>query len=138
MVRILKKDGRLAFASWPPELVVGKLSAIVSKYDPLPVTSPLSSPMDWGVHDKVQNLLPGVKEISFERGTINIPILSPNHYWQDTITKVGFMIQVIEALKNQNDKEKIESFRKDYVKTLKQYICDNVLRFGYLITIARK
>jgi hypothetical protein len=48
------------------------------------------------------------------------------------------MIQVMEALKNQNDKEKIESFRKDYVRTLEQYICDNVLRFGYLITIARK
>jgi hypothetical protein len=48
------------------------------------------------------------------------------------------MIQVMEALKNQNDKEKIESFRKDYVRTLEQYICDNVLRFGYLITVTRK
>jgi SAM-dependent methyltransferase len=138
LVRVLKRGGRLAFASWPPELVIGKLSAVVSKYNPLPVSSPLSSHMDWGIPDKVQNLLPGVKEIFFERGTINIPILSPNHYWQDTISKAGFMIQVIDALKNQNDAEKIETFRMEYIKILEKYICDNVLRFGYLITIAKK
>ena len=45
-------------------------------------------------------------DIFSDRGTIKIPILSPNHYWQDTITKAGFMIQVMEALENQHDKEK--------------------------------
>jgi len=77
-------------------------------------------------------------EIFFERGTINVPILSPNHYWQDTITKAGFMVQVINSLKKQQEYEKIELFRKDYIKTLQQYISDNILRMGYLMTVARK
>jgi ubiquinone/menaquinone biosynthesis C-methylase UbiE len=36
MIRVLKKSGRLGFTSWPPELAVGKLSEVVSKYNPLP------------------------------------------------------------------------------------------------------
>jgi hypothetical protein len=86
----------------------------------------------------VKQLLPGIKEIFFERDTINIPVLSPNHYWLDTITKAGFMIQVMTALEKQNNENKIRSFRDDYMKVLKQYIFYNELRFGYLITIAKK
>ena len=82
--------------------------------------------------------MPGIDTIFFDRGTINIPILSPNHYWQDTITKAGFMIQVIAALEKEEDEVKIEFFRKDYIKTLEQYISDNELRLGYLITVAKK
>lgn len=137
IVRVLKKGGRLGFTSWPPELAVGKLSEVVSKYNPFP-PSETFSPYNWGVTDKVIQLLPGIKEIFFERDTINIPILSPNHYWLDTITKAGFMIQVITALEKQNNDNKIRSFRDDYIKVLKQYIFYNELRLGYLITIAKK
>ena len=133
MVRVLKKGGRLGFTSWPPELAVGKLSEVVSKYNPL-AHSEAFSPYNWGHPNKVNQLLPGIKDILFERDTINIPILSPNHYWHDTITKAGFMIQVINAL----EKDNIESFRKDYIKTLEPFISNNVLRLGYLIAIARK
>ena len=35
IVRVLKKGGRLGFTSWPPELAVGKLSEVVSRYNPL-------------------------------------------------------------------------------------------------------
>ncbi len=137
MVRVLKKGGRLSFASWPPELAVGKLSEVVSKYNPFP-PSEAFSPYNWGSPDKVKQLLPGINDIYFERDTINIPILSPNHYWQDTITKAGFMIQVIDALQKRNDEGKIELFRKDYTKTLEQYISENVLRMGYLVVMANK
>ena len=137
ITRVLKKGGRLGFTSWPPELAVGKLSEIVSKYNPLPLSEAFS-PYNWGEPEKVKRLLPGIEDIFFERGTINIAILSPNHYWQETITKAGFMIQVVNTLKKQHNNEKIELFRKDYVKTLQQYITDNVLRMGYLITVAKK
>jgi len=137
IIRVLKKGGRLGFTSWPPELAVGKLSEVVSKYNPLPHNEAFS-PYNWGIPDKVKQLLPGIKDIFFERGTINIPILSPNHYWQDIITKAGFMIQVVDTLKKQHDHEKIESFRIEYVNTLQQYISDNVVRMGYLITVAKK
>jgi len=137
MIRVLKKGGRLGFTSWPPELAAGKLSEVVSKYNPLPHNEAFS-PYNWGEPEKIKQLLPGTIDIFFERGTINVPILSLNHYWQETITKAGFMIQVINTLKKQQDYERIELFRKDYIKILKQYITDNVLRMGYLITVATK
>lgn len=137
MIRVLKKGGRLGFTSWPPELAAGKLSEVVSKYNPLPHNEAFS-PYNWGEPEKIKQLLPGTIDIFFERGTINVPILSPNHYWQDTITKAGLMIQVINTLKKQQDYGRIELFRKDYIKILKQYITDNVLRMGYLITVATK
>ena len=137
MIRVLKKGGRLGFTSWPPELAAGKLSEVVSKYNPLPHNEAFS-PYNWGVPEKIKQLLPGTIDIFFERGTIDVPILSPNHYWQDTITKAGLMIQVINTLKKQQDYGRIELFRKDYIKILKQYITDNVLRMGYLITVATK
>ncbi|MDN5845834.1 MAG: methyltransferase domain-containing protein [Candidatus Nitrosocosmicus sp.] len=137
MVRVLKKGGRLGFTSWPPELAVGKLSEVVSKYNPFPFSEEFS-PYNWGIPEKVKQLLPGIEAMYFERDTINIPILSPNHYWLDTITKAGFMIQVIEALQKQNDEEKIGLFRKDYIKTLEQYTSENVLRMGYLISVSKK
>lgn len=137
MIRVLKKGGHLGFTSWPSELAVGKLSEVVSKYNPLPHNEAFS-PYNWGEPEKIKQLLPGIIDIFFERGTINIPILSPNHYWQDTITKAGFMIQVINTLMKQQDYERIELFRKDYIKILKQYIIDNILRMDYLITVATK
>ena len=137
IVRVLKKGGRLGFTSWPPELAVGQLSEVVSKYNPFPPSNAFS-PYNWGVIDKVKQLLPGIKDIFFERDTINIPVLSPSHYWLETTTKAGLMIQVMAALEKQNNKNKIRSFRDDYIKVLKHYIFYNELRLGYLITIARK
>ena len=105
MLGVLKKGCRLGFASWPLELTIGKLSEVISKYNPFP-SSEAFSPYIWGNPDKIKQLLSGITGIFFERDTINILILSSNHYWLDTITKAGFMIQVIEGLKKQNDEGK--------------------------------
>lgn len=91
-----------------------------------------------GIPSKVQELLDGVMEILFERDTIEYPILSPKHYWQEMITKSGSMIQLIRALEDENKVEKIEAIRQDYLKSLEPYIHGNVVRLGYLLTIATK
>jgi 2-polyprenyl-3-methyl-5-hydroxy-6-metoxy-1,4-benzoquinol methylase len=36
MLRVLKPGGQIAFATWPPELFIGRIFAIVSQYLPLP------------------------------------------------------------------------------------------------------
>jgi hypothetical protein len=53
-------------------------------------------------------------------------------------TKSGSMIQLIQALESENKVEKIESIRQDYLKTIEPYIHDNIVRLGYLLTIATK
>jgi ubiquinone/menaquinone biosynthesis C-methylase UbiE len=144
MQRVLKKDGVIGFATWPPELALGRMYAMISKYAS-PVqdnqTMPLPmhlSPMQWGIPSKVRELLDEVKEIFFERDTIEYPILSPNHYWQEMTKKSGSMIQLIRTLENENKVEKIEAIRQDYLKTLEPYIHGNMIRLGYLLTIATK
>ena len=37
MLRVLKPGGRIAFSTWPPELLVGRSFAIMGKYGPPPV-----------------------------------------------------------------------------------------------------
>ncbi|MGD9673742.1 MAG: class I SAM-dependent methyltransferase [Candidatus Nitrosocosmicus sp.] len=135
MLRVLKKGGRIGFAAWPPELAIGRIFSVVSKYAPM---TPTSSPFEWGNPDRVKELLSGVKELSFERDTINYPILSPNHYWHEMITKSGSMIQLIQSFKRENNDEKIEILRKEYLNTVEPYIVDNVVRLGYLLVVAAK
>jgi ubiquinone/menaquinone biosynthesis C-methylase UbiE len=142
MQRVLKKGGRIGFATWSPELAWGRMYATISKYVPLVQNNqslPLPlSPMQWGIPSNIQELLYDVKDIFFERDTIEYPVLSPNHYWQEMTTKSGSMIQLIRALEKENKMEKIESIRQDYLKTLEPYIHDNIVRLGYLPTIATK
>lgn len=135
MIRVLKKGGRIGFATWSPDLAVGRMFSVASKYVP---AIPTSSPIEWGNPDRVKELLNGVKELYFERDTINYPILSPNHYWQEMSTKSGSMVQLIDSLLKNDNPEKIESLRKEYLEALEPYIVDNVVRLGYLLTIATK
>ena len=145
MQRVLKKGGRIGFATWSPELAWGRIYATISKYvptvqnnqSPSSSSTPLS-PGQWGIPSIIQELLHNVKDIFFERDTIEYPILSPNHYWQEMTTKSGSMIQLIQALESENKVEKIESIRQDYLKTIEPYIHDNIVRLGYLLTIATK
>ena len=142
MQRVLKKGGHIGFATWSPELAWGRMYAAISKYVPAVQNNqslaPPPSPMQWGIPSKIQELLCDVKDIFFERDTIEYPILSPNHYWQEMATKSGSMIQLIRALEKENKLEKIESIRRDYLKTLEPYMHDNMVRLGYLLTIATK
>lgn len=135
MLRVLKTGGRIGFATWPPELAIGRIFSVVSKYAPI---TPTTSPIQWGNPDRIKELLEGIKELYFDRDTINYPILSPNHYWNEMVTKSGSMIQLIQSLKRDNNSEKIESLRKEYLKTVEPYISDNVVRLGYLLTIGTK
>jgi SAM-dependent methyltransferase len=143
MQRVLKKGGRIGFATWSPELAWGRMYATVLKYVPAirnnqqPQTPP-TSPMQWGVPSKIKELLYDVNNMIFERDTIEYPILSPNHYWEEMSTKSGSMIQLIRALVKENKLEEIELIRKDYLKTLEPYMHDNIVRLGYLLTIATK
>jgi hypothetical protein len=76
--------------------------------------------MQWGIPEVVQKRLgSNVKDINFERGVVNIPILSPNHYWKMASTKSGSLIQAIQTL---NDTQKIEALKKDILQAIRPYI----------------
>jgi ubiquinone/menaquinone biosynthesis C-methylase UbiE len=138
ILRVTKRGGSVGFATWPPELAVGSMFRIISKYTSTSVPNPLPSPMEWGIPEVVRKRLGGeVNEIYFERGTVNVHILSPNHYWIHFSTKYGPLIQAIRVV-NEQSEEKVELLRKDFLKAIKPYIYENELRVGYLLTIGKK
>ena len=137
MMRVTKKGGRIGFATWPPELVIGSIFRTNAKYLPKTNTSP-PSPILWGTPEIIEKRLEGVSEMYFERGTTVSPLLSPNHFWELMSTKYGPLIKVTQILNNQDNSDKAKLLRDDFLRMLEPYIVDNGLRLGYLLTVAKK
>src|SRR5205085_4586222 len=47
MLRVLKSGGTIAFSTWPPELFVGRLFALIARYAP-PAPPGVAPPGLWG------------------------------------------------------------------------------------------
>jgi SAM-dependent methyltransferase len=142
MLRVTKSGGggRIAFATWPAELANGRLFAAIAKHMSSvdnELHPPPPSPILWGIPEVIQKRLGNskVKNIHFERGAINKPIVSPNHWWKMSSTTSGSLIHAIQILK---EPQKIESLRQDVLEAITPYIKDNVLRLDYLVTVAIK
>ncbi|HKX43201.1 MAG TPA: class I SAM-dependent methyltransferase, partial [Burkholderiaceae bacterium] len=78
--RVLKPGGRVAFATWPPEHLVGRIFAFVSKYSPPPPPG-AAPPPQWGNPGLIAERLGDRFEAPFyARGTLLFPALSIAHY----------------------------------------------------------
>src|SRR4051794_18542446 len=80
MLRVLKPNGTIAFATWPPELLIGSSFALVGRYMPPPPPGVAPSPQ-WGDVQIVRERLGDkVEDIRFDRDRMLFPALSPQHY----------------------------------------------------------
>ena len=135
LVRVTKSGGRIAFATWPPELAVGNMFTTISKHIQQP-SNAQPSPLLWGNPDIIRKRFGNnVKELHFERGFVNVSTLSLNHYWQYMSTKFGPLISAIQIV---GDKKKVDSLKNDFIHSLSRYYTDNVLRLDYLVTVSIK
>jgi SAM-dependent methyltransferase len=136
MLRVLKPGGTIAFATWPPELCTGRMFAITARYAP-PLPPGVAPPVLWGDPTVVsQRLGSSVKDIVFDRATMRVPALSPQHYRTTMETTVGPLIKVIEGLAA--DPEKLTALRSEFEALIAQYYEDNTVRQDYLLTRACK
>ena len=137
MLRVLKKGGTIAFSTWPPELFVGRTFTLVASYMPPPPPG-VSPPPQWGDPNIVRERLgQAVTDIVFDRGTMLIPALSPQHHRLNFERTAGPVIKLVEMLAP-TDPEKLGAFRRQYDALVAQYISDNVAHQGYLMTRATK
>jgi SAM-dependent methyltransferase len=137
MLRVLKPGGTIAFSTWPPELFVGRMFALVSSYMPPPPPG-VSPPPQWGDPNIVrQRLGTAVKDIVFDRETMLVSALSPQHQRAMTERTAGPMVKLVEML-TASDPAKLTAFRREYDAIASEYFEDNILRQGYLITRATK
>jgi SAM-dependent methyltransferase len=137
MPRVLKVGGTIAFSTWPPELFVGRMFALVGSYMPPPPPG-VSPPPQWGDPNVVRDRLGSkVKEIVFKRGSMWAPSLSPQHSRSMVERTAGPVIKLVEML-GATDPAKLATFRKEYEAILSEYLEDNLVRQDYLMTRATK
>ncbi|MFN2622032.1 MAG: class I SAM-dependent methyltransferase [Chthoniobacterales bacterium] len=137
MLRVLKPGGTIAFATWPPELLVGSSFSLVGKYMPPPPPG-VSPPPQWGDISIVQERLgTRVKDIQFDRDRMFVPALSLKHYIAFLERTVGPMIKLVQSL-GPTDPVRLAEFRREYEELLRPYFDNNLLRQDYLLTRATK
>ncbi len=135
MLRVLKPGGRIAFATWPPEQLIGRSFALGAKYVPPPPGT--ISPGLWGDPNAVRERLgAGVDELFFERGVIGWPALSPMHYRGVQEAKAGPFVRAVQVLQAQP--ERLAAYRQEFDALVAPYLADNVVRLEYLLTRATK
>ena len=135
MLRVLKPGGRIAFSTWPKDHFIGLMFGLVGQYVPAPPGVPPST--NWGEPTFVSEQLAGTtKDLCFDRSSILVPSLSPQHN-RDSFEKTAApLIKIVSDLKD--DPAKLSVFRSDLEKLISRYTKDNVLHQHYLLSRATK
>jgi SAM-dependent methyltransferase len=137
MRRVLKPGGTVAFSTWPPETCIGRIFSLVGSLMPPPPPG-VSPPVQWGdVNIVRERLATGFKDLTFDRGDLLAPALSPQHHRWVTEHTAGPILKLVESLAT-GDPAKLAGFRRDYDAIAAEYHRDNVVRQSFLMTRATK
>ncbi len=137
MLRVLKPGGTIAFSTWPPELLVGRMFALQGRYAPPPPPG-ASPPHQWGDPNIVRDRLgDAVTDLFFDRDVMYFQILSPQHQRVFLETNVGPISKLVEGL-GKTDPAKLAAFRSDLEHLMALYFDDNRIKQDFLLTRARK
>jgi len=137
MLRVLRPGGTIAFATWPPEMYVGRMFALAGRYLPPPPQG-ASSPPQWGDANIVQQRLgSAVKDVIFRRGAMQVPALSIQHFRGNMERTAGPIRKLVEALEA-SDPAKLDVFRREFESLAKEYMADNIVTQDYVMTRATK
>ena len=135
MRRVLKPGGRIAFATWPPEHLVGRIFAFVGRNSPPPPPG-AAPPAQWGIPALVaERLGDRFGAPFFERGVMRFSALSIPHFRLFMERSVGPMQKLVESLAG--DPDRLERFRAEFEALATPYHFDNVVHQDYLLTRAQ-
>ncbi|HEX2021250.1 MAG TPA: methyltransferase domain-containing protein [Candidatus Thermoplasmatota archaeon] len=138
MLRVLRPGGTIAFSTWPPELGIGKLFALVGGYGP-PLPPGASPPPQWGdVATVRQRLGDAVRDVAFDREAMLFPAMSVGHYRELLERTSGPVLKLVQSMRS--DPARLAKFRAEMEAALAPYFEPegNVVRQGYLMTRATK
>jgi SAM-dependent methyltransferase len=137
MLRVLKPGGTIAFSTWPPELLVGRTFALAARYMPPPPPGVAPPPL-WGDPNIVRERLgQGVKDITFDRGSMLVPALSVQQHCAKIEQTSGPIRKLVESL-SASDPARLTTFRRESEDLVAEYFQDNIIRQDYLLTRATK
>lgn len=137
MLRVLKPGGTIAFATWPPEMLVGSTMALGARYMPPPPPG-VVSPALWGDPNVVRERFGSrVTGLVFDRGHMQVPALSPQHFRRNLERTAGPIIKLVEML-GANAPSELESFRQQFDEIVARFFRDNLVRQDYLLSRATR
>ena len=135
MLRVLKPGGRIAFSTWPPELMIGLMFRLASQHVKAPEGA--APPPAWGNPDIVRDRLgEAVRDLQFTYGEMQIPTLSPQHYRANMEQNAAPVMKAVEALQDRPDA--LATFRKELENIVARFFSDNVVRQNFLMSRAIK
>lgn len=135
MLRVLKPGGTLAFATWPPEMFVGKMFSLVAQY--LPPPEGVAPPPLWGEPTVIRERLKGVSNIEFDRQVLLNPSLSPRHTMHQMQSTAAPLIKLVDTLSKENP-AKLEQFRAEYERLVETFSKRNIVHQHFLLTRGTK
>jgi SAM-dependent methyltransferase len=134
MRRVLRPGGRIAFATWPPEHLVGRIFAFVGKNSPPPPPG-AAPPPQWGNPMLIgERLGAAFQPPFFERGIMNVPALSLGHFRHFMEKSVGPIQKLVESLAS--DPARLAAVRAEFDALARPYYADNLVRQDYILTRA--
>jgi len=137
MLRVLKPGGTIAFSTWPPELFMGRMFALVSRYAPPPPAGVAPPPL-WGDPNIVRERLGNaVKSLTFDRDEMFVPALSAPHFRSNMEQTAGPLIKLVEALRS-SDPARLAEFRREFETLVAEHFRGNLIHQNYLLTRAIK
>jgi SAM-dependent methyltransferase len=139
MLRVLKKGGRIAFSTWPPEHAIGQMFALVARNLPPPPAGgdlPAPPPL-WGDPNVIRERLgAAVTRLTFARGVMAAPAMSLNHFRAGQEATVGPLTKLVASL--EQEPAKLAKLREDFDAIFGDVYADNLIRVPFLMTRASK
>jgi SAM-dependent methyltransferase len=137
MLRVLKPGGTIAFSTWPPELFIGRMFALLGRYMPPPPPG-IAPPPLWGDPNVIRERLgQAVRDLTFDRALMSVPALSLQHYRVSMEQTAGPVRKLVESLTGE-DPLKLAACRRELEAIAAEYFDDNIVRQDYLMTRAIK
>jgi ubiquinone/menaquinone biosynthesis C-methylase UbiE len=116
VVRVVRRGGKIALASWTPEGFIGRMLVTVSKHVPPPTGVP--SPVYWGNEQRLRELFPDAQHLTARRRFFTFNYESPDHFleffrtWYGPTHKAfGALDASGQALLTEDLRELIATFR---------------------------
>lgn len=139
MLRVLKRGGRLAFSTWPPEHYTGRLFSFIARHSPSPPAGiePPAPPPLWGDPNVIRERLgAAVTDLKFARETLVAPALSIAHFRAAQEATIGPLKKLIDSL--DHDPAKLAQVRAEFAALAADVFEDNAIHMPFLMARATK